>query len=95
MALKIITKLTANRFKVIIPLIHKNQYGFIKSRNIQDWLAWAFEYLDMCHKSKKVIVILKIDFEKAFDKVEFSAIIYMLRYLGFGEKFIKGKLYSS
>nr|XP_051207333.1 uncharacterized protein LOC127323200 [Lolium perenne] len=74
--------------KVIIPLLHKNQYGFIKSRNIQDCLAWAFEYLDICHKSKKEIVILKIDFEKAFDKVEFNTILYMLKYLGFGDKFI-------
>jgi hypothetical protein len=73
---------------VIIPLIHKNQYGFIKSSNVQDCLAWAFEYLDICHKSKKEIVILKIDFEKAFDKMEFGTIRYMLKYLGFAEKFI-------
>jgi retron-type reverse transcriptase len=89
MALKIITKLLANRLqKVIIPLIHKNQYGFIKTRNIQDCLAWAFEYLDICHKSKKEVVIIKIDFEKAFDKVEFSAITYMLKHLGFNPIFI-------
>jgi hypothetical protein len=89
MALKIITKLLANRLqKVIIPLIYKNQYCFIKSSNVQDCLAWAFEYLDICHKSKKEIVILKIDFEKAFDKMEFGTIRYMLKYLGFAEKFI-------
>src|SRR4051794_14919931 len=38
---------------------------------------------------KKEIVILKVDIEKAFDKVEYSAIIYTLRHFGFGEKFIQ------
>lgn len=41
--IKLITKILAERLqKVIIRLIHKNQYGFIKSRTIQDCLAWAF-----------------------------------------------------
>lgn len=46
LVLNLLTKLMANRLqKVIITLIHKNQYGFIKSRAIQDCLAWAYEYL--------------------------------------------------
>jgi hypothetical protein len=32
---------------------------------------------------------MKTDFEKAFDKVEYSAIIAMLKQLGFGDKFIQ------
>jgi hypothetical protein len=77
--LKFITKLMANRLqKDIIPILHQNQYGFIKSRNIQDCIARAFEYLHICHLSKKPIIILKIDFEKAFDKVEYSATLAML-----------------
>jgi hypothetical protein len=37
---KIITKLLENRLQsVIIPLVHKNQYDFIRSRSIQDCLA--------------------------------------------------------
>lgn len=43
----------------------------------------------MCHKSKKEIIILKIDFEKAFDKVDHKAILYMLKYLGFEDKWIR------
>jgi hypothetical protein len=38
--LKIITKLLANRLqKIILSIVHKNQYGFLKGRNIQDYLA--------------------------------------------------------
>jgi hypothetical protein len=74
---KIITKLLGNRLqKVIIPLIHQNQYGFIKSRTIQDCLAWAFEYIHQCHHSRRQIIILKLDFTKAFDTVEHSGLGY-------------------
>ena len=38
--LKLITKLLANRLqKVVLRIVHKNQYGFLKGRTIQDCLA--------------------------------------------------------
>jgi hypothetical protein len=43
---KIITKLLGERLQtIIVPLVHQNQYEFIKSRTIQGFLAWAFEYI--------------------------------------------------
>lgn len=89
LSLKLLTKLLANRLqKVILSVIHVNQYGFLKGRTIQDCLAWAFQFLHLCHHSKKEIVIVKLDFEKAFDKVEQPVILEMLRHKGFSQKWI-------
>jgi hypothetical protein len=54
-SIKLLTKILANRLQSqILRVIHQNQYGFIKTRSIQDRLTWSFEYLHICHKSKKV-----------------------------------------
>ena len=88
-SLKCITKILSIRLQsVILKLIHTNQYGFIKGRTIQDCLAWAFQFLHLCHHSKKEIVILKLDFEKAFEKVEHQAILQILKFKSFSNKWV-------
>ena len=49
MDIKLLTKLLADRLHmVILQLLHANQYGFIRTRTIQDCLAWCFEYIHQC-----------------------------------------------
>ena len=82
--LKLLTKIMSGWLqRVIIPLVHQNQYGFIKNRTIQDCLAWAFEYIHQRQYSKNEIIILKPDFEKAFDTIDHNTILCMLHHLGF------------
>jgi hypothetical protein len=69
-------------------VVRANQYGFIKGRTTQDCLAWAFQFHHICHKSKKEIVILKLDFEKAFDKLKHEVILQVLHHKGFSAKWI-------
>jgi len=86
---KLVTKILADRLQfVIIGLIHRNQYGFIKTHTIQDCLAWSFEYIHQCHWSRRQAIILKLDFEKAFDSVEHSVILQVMEHLGFPARWL-------
>jgi hypothetical protein len=49
----------------------------------------AFEYIYQCQHSKQEIIILKLDFTKAFDTIEHPTIIAMMKQFGFNEDWIR------
>ena len=53
-------------------IISKNQTGFIKGRNILEGVVVLHEVIHELHHSKKKGLILKLDFEKAYDRVRWS-----------------------
>ena len=87
--LKFVTKVLANRLQSKIKeIVHVNQYGFIKSRTIQDCVSWAYEYIHQCKQTQKECIILKLDFAKAFDTIEHSAILKILKHKGFDDRWL-------
>jgi hypothetical protein len=50
-------------------VVGKNQTGFIKGRNILEGVVVLHEVIHELHSSKQKGLILKIDFEKAYDRV--------------------------
>ena len=86
---KIWAKALANRLEETTDLIGKQQTGFIKKRNIFTNIRTTAEIVSYLHDNRKEGVIITIDFEKCFDRVEYKSIAGAFHYFGFGEEFIK------
>lgn len=70
---KLITKILANRLKILLPkIISPLQSAFVPNRNIQDNTILAHELIHSFKnkKGKGGFMFLKLDMEKAFDKME-------------------------
>jgi hypothetical protein len=67
---KWVTKvLTVRLEKIVDKLILQNQTAFMKGRNIMSGIMALHEILHETKKSGEVGIVLKLDFEKAYDKV--------------------------
>ena len=84
---KMLSKVLAGRFKKVLKcVISSVQSAFLTGRNILDGVVVVNEVMDMAKRQRKKCVILKADFEKAYDSVSWSYLDYMLDRLGFGVK---------
>lgn len=85
--MKILLKLLANRLKqVISSIISEVQFAFIKERNISECILIAGEIVHSIQNNLIEGVILKVDFEKAFDTMRWDFLDSCLRAQGFGHK---------
>ncbi|XP_026378390.1 uncharacterized protein LOC113272807 [Papaver somniferum] len=86
-AYKIVSKILAERFKVTLPaIISRQQSTFVKKRQILDGVLVADELIDSRIRSGKPGLLCKVDFEKAFDHVNWNLLDDMFNLMGFGEK---------
>jgi hypothetical protein len=88
-SLKILSKVLTRRLQDDIPnLIDLRQTGFIKGRFIADTFVYAAELIQVCHKRKKPAVVLKLDFAKAFDTVNWEGMFRVMQARRFSELWI-------
>ena len=86
---KIISKILANRLKNVLPkVIHSSQSAFIKGRGLMDSILVANETVEECRLKKKRLVIVKVDYEKAYDSINWDFLYYMLNRMGFCDRWI-------
>jgi hypothetical protein len=81
---KIITKALMLRFEDCMSrIICVSQNAFIKGRNIMDGVLSLHEILHETKRKNKDGVILKLDFEKAYDKISWSFLFESMKQRGF------------
>jgi len=70
---KIMAKLLANRLRMVISsVVSETQSAFVKNRQILDGILIANEVVGEARKFKKELLLFKVDFEKAYDSVDWG-----------------------
>ena len=83
------SKVIASRLKHVLPsIIHQNQTGFIKDRYIGETVRSIFDIMEFTRKENIPGIMIFLDFQKAFDSVEWDFILECLESFNFGPEFV-------
>ena len=86
---KIISKVLAKRLEKVLPkIIHSNQNAFVKGRSIFDAIRSIDDIVDYTKRNCLSGMLITIDFEKAFDALNFNFLIRTLHKFNLGPSFI-------
>ena len=86
---KIITKVLMNRLNLVAAdVISPVQTAFIKGRFILECVVMAHEVIHEIHRYGSSGLILKLDYEKGYDRVSWDFLKEMLLSRGFGSKWV-------
>ena len=87
---KIASKALAKRMEKTLPeIIHFNQNAFVKGRTIFDAIRTIEDVVEHTKQKGLSGILLAVDFEKAFDTLNFNYLIRILHEFNFGPSFIQ------
>lgn len=85
---KTLAKTLAERV-LLARVVHPLQFGFLPSRNIQEAILNMIVSVDYAIASNKNFILLNLDLEKAYDRINWLFILKTLEELGCGQGFCK------
>ena len=86
---KVFSKVLANRtYRVLPQLIHNDQSGFQKNKEINDNLLDLISIIEYSDLKNMENILVAVDFYKAFDTVSWSFFYKVLAVFGFGDGYI-------
>ena len=84
---KILAKVLANRIKLTLDhIIGREQTAFIKGRQISENLRKLMDIIIHMEDENKPGYLILLDFEKAFDKIEYRAVDEVLKWFNFSDE---------
>ena len=87
---KIASKNIAHRITNYLPkLINNNQAGYVQNRNISENMRTIIDIMEYLKRENRSGIIINVDFEKAFDSVEWTFIKLVLKKFNFGSSVIQ------
>ena len=87
---KILTKLLCNRLRPLLAdIVHPDQTCAVPGRSIIDSCNLIRDQLDFCNSRNCPGIVLSIDQEKAFDRVNHQYMLSTLKAFGLGKKFVR------
>ena len=87
---KIMSKVIATRIKNVLPsIIHHNQTGFMKDRYIGETVRSIFDIMDFTVEENIPGLLIFMDFQKAFDSLEWNFLLRFLESFHFGFSLIQ------
>ena len=82
---KILAKAIANRVKKALEcVLHNNQTGFRAGKSISQNIRRVIDTIEYGQRQKIQGMLILIDFEKAFDRVDYNSLQEVLKWLNFG-----------
>ena len=86
-SIKLLLKVLANRLKPrLSALIAEEQSAFIPGRNISDGILLANEVIHSMRVKGGEGIVMKIDFAKAYDSVNWNCLLHIMECMNFGPK---------
>ncbi|XP_050238155.1 uncharacterized protein LOC126687642 [Mercurialis annua] len=91
---KLLSKTLSLRLAPLLSsLVSESQHAFLKGRSILECSMIANELIHLANRRKEKLLVLKLDFQKAFDSIDWLYLLTVMRCMGFPQLWLDWMFY--